>query len=220
MADDIGPRADETGRATPASRGRCGVIGVTLLLGSALLAATLRVPRGSGSFVILGVVLAATWIVGAALAGPFPLVPRRWPRPARSLLVAVAVGGIAYAVFLAAFQLGRHLPLVSGDLGTVLPNAGAGRSGLVLFVALVNGIAEELFFRGALLSAVARGDPVIVTTAAYVVVTAATGNVALIVAAAVMGTIFSLERVATRGVAASIVTHMTWSALMLLALPR
>ena len=50
--------------------------------------------------------------------------------------------------------------------------------------------------------------------------TAATENIALVVAAAVMGTVLSLERISTRGVLAPIVTHLIWSTLMLLALPR
>ena len=51
-------------------------------------------------------------------------------------------------------------------------------------------------------------------------VTVATLNVALVTAAAVMGTVFALERLATRGVLAPMLTHVTWSTLMLLALPR
>jgi membrane protease YdiL (CAAX protease family) len=35
-----------------------------------------------------------------------------------------------------------------------------------------------------------------------------------------MGTIFSLERLSTRSVLAPMVTHVTWSTLMVLALPR
>ena len=54
----------------------------------------------------------------------------------------------------------------------------------------------------------------------YAIVTAATGNVALVIAAAVMGALFSLERRSTRGVLAPMVTHLTWSTLMVLALPR
>ena len=55
---------------------------------------------------------------------------------------------------------------------------------------------------------------------AYAVVTAASGNVMLIFAAAVMGTLFALERWATRGILAPMITHVTWSALMLFLLPR
>jgi membrane protease YdiL (CAAX protease family) len=87
-------------------------------------------------------------------------------------------------------------------------------------VALVNGAGEELFFRGALHAALEPHRPAIATTIVYVVVTAATGNVALVIAAAVMGALFSLERLSTRGVLAPMVTHLTWSTLMVLALPR
>jgi hypothetical protein len=48
----------------------------------------------------------------------------------------------------------------------------------------------------------------------------ATGNVALVIAAAVMGALVSLERLSTRGILAPLVTHLTWSALMVLALPH
>ncbi len=35
-----------------------------------------------------------------------------------------------------------------------------------------------------------------------------------------MGTVFTLERLSTRGVLAPVLTHTSWSLLMLLALPR
>ena len=90
----------------------------------------------------------------------------------------------------------------------------------MLLVALVNGAGEELFFRGALHAALEPHRAAIAATVVYVVVTVATGNVALVLAAVVMGTVFSLERLSTRGVLAPMLTHVTWSALMVLALPR
>ena len=50
----------------------------------------------------------------------------------------------------------------------------------------VNGIAEELFFRGAAYAAIPR-HPVVWTTLAYVVATLATGNVMLAFAAILLG---------------------------------
>jgi hypothetical protein len=35
-----------------------------------------------------------------------------------------------------------------------------------------------------------------------------------------MGALFSLERLSTRGVLAPMLTHLTWSTLMVLTLPR
>jgi len=134
--------------------------------------------------------------------------------------VAGALGAFAFVAFLAASAVGHHVPLVADSLDSVLAKADAGPVALVLGIALVNAVAEELFFRGALQSAFERRRPVILTTACYVVVTATTGNLALVVAAAVMGSLFSVERLWTGNVFASVVTHCTWTTLMVLAFPR
>ena len=93
-----------------------------------------------------------------------------------------------------------------------------GKVALLLVITVVNGIAEELFFRGAAYAAVTR-YPVVVTTIAYAVATLATGNVMLAFAAVLLGAVVGLERRASGGVLAPILTHVTWSATMLLALP-
>ena len=205
--------------APAARRRRRAVTAITIVIGTTLLAATLRVPRGSAWFTILGLLVAATWTVGSIVSGPIPLQPDRdvvW-----RTVVGPVVGGVAaFGAFVAAYLVARHLPLVGAALDGVLATADAGPTALVLFVALVNGAGEELFFRGALHAALEPHRPAIATTIAYVVVTAATGNIALVIAAAVMGTLLSLERLSTRGVLASMVTHLTWSTLMILALPR
>jgi len=85
-------------------------------------------------------------------------------------------------------------------------------------VTAVNGVAEELFFRGALYAATPR-RPVVVTTAAYAIATLATGNVMLGFAAVLLGGLVGLERRATGGIQAPILTHVVWSLAMLFALP-
>jgi CAAX protease family protein len=209
------PTVDE-----PETRHRRRVVtAVTIVVGTALLAATLRVPDGSTWFTILGVLVAATWTIGSFVSGPIPFQPDRhiaW----RACVGPVVVGLAAFGAFIVAYLVARHLPLVGPALEGVLATADAGSVALVLFVALLNGAGEELFFRGALHAALEPHRPAIVTTIAYVVVTAATGNVALVVAAAVMGGLFSLERLSTRGVLAPLVTHLTWSTLMVVTLTR
>ena len=204
----------------PAARRRRRVVtAIAIVVGTALLAATLRVPHGSAWFTVLAVLVAATWTVGSFVSGPIPFQPDRdttW----RTFLDPVVVGIAAFGVFVIAYLVARHLPLVGPALDGVLATADAGPIAVVLFVALVNGAGEELFFRGALHAALEPHHPAIATTVVYVVVTAATGNLALVIAAAVMGALFSLERLSTRGVLAPIVTHLTWSTLMVLALPR
>jgi membrane protease YdiL (CAAX protease family) len=204
----------------PAARCRRRVVtAIAIVVGTALLAATLRVPHGSAWFTVLAVLVAATWTVGSFVSGPIPFQPDR-DTPWRTLLDPVVVGIAAFGVFVIAYLVARHLPLVGPALDGVLATADAGPIAVVLFVALVNGAGEELFFRGALHAALEPHHPAIATTVVYVVVTAATGNLALVIAAAVMGAVFSLERLSTRGVLAPIVTHLTWSTLMVLALPR
>jgi hypothetical protein len=84
---------------------------------------------------------------------------------------------------------------------------------------LVNGLAEELFFRGALYPAAGRRRPLVVSTAVYALVTGMTGNPALVLASAAMGTLFGWQRRATGGIQAPIITHLVWSALMIRYLP-
>jgi membrane protease YdiL (CAAX protease family) len=135
-------------------------------------------------------------------------------------LSGLVLGILAFLGFLAADLVGQHLPLVAPALHDILTKADAGPVGLVLVVALVNGLGEELFFRGALFDVLGSHHPVASSTLIYIAVTAATGNIALVVAAAAMGTLFSLERKRTDAILASTVTHLCWSTLMLLALPR
>ena len=90
----------------------------------------------------------------------------------------------------------------------------------MLAVALVNGLAEELFFRGAVYAAVGPRHRMTAATVVYVVATAATGNLALVLAAAAMGVLLTSERRATGGTLAPITTHLLWSTLMILFLPR
>ena len=200
-------------------RRRRVVVAVTLVVGTALLAATLRVPRGSAWFTVLGLLVAATWTVGSFVSGPIPFQPDR--KVTWSTVIGPVVAGVAaFVVFLTAYLVARHLPLVGAALDGVLATADAGSITVVLLVALINGAGEELFFRGALHAALEPHRPALAATIVYVVVTAATGNVALVIAAVVMGALFSVERLSSRGVLAPMLTHLTWTTLMVLALPR
>ena len=148
----------------PAARRRRRVAtAVALVVGTALLAATLRVPRGSAWFTVLGLLVAATWTVGSFVSGPIPLQPDRdvsW----RTCLEPVVCGVAAFGAFLAAYLVARHLPLLGSALDGVLATADAGPTALVLLVALVNGAGEELFFRGALHAALEPHRPALAGT--------------------------------------------------------
>lgn len=200
-------------------RRRSLTVAVTLVVGTLLLSATLRAPSGSTTFFVIGFLVAGTWITGSLISGPVRLEEIRSSRLALSI-TAFMLGVLAFLAFLAAYLLGRHIPTVSSALHTVLTKADAGPVALVLAVALLNGLGEEMFFRGALFDVLGGRHPAASSLVVYVAVTAATGNIALIVAALVMGVVFSLQRVRSGGILASAVTHLCWTTLMVVALPR
>ena len=203
-----------------AIRRRRSVVAVTLVLGTAILAGTLA------HACRLGVLLRARAPRGrhvdrrqAILAGPIPLRRQRATSARIEAIASVLLGGALFGAFLGAKLLAAHLPIVSGSVTSVLATADAGPRVSVLAVALLNGVGEELFFRGSLRAAFAKHAG-FWATALYCLVTVATLNVALVVAALVMGTVFNAERRATGGVLAPMITHLSWSTLMILLLPR
>ena len=113
----------------------------------------------------------------------------------------------------------RKIVVLEDAVNSVLAYARQGAGPLVITVALVSAIAEEMFFRGALYSAVPRRAAVLVTTAVYTLASVTSGNAMLAFAALLLGLLTALERRASGGVLAPILTHITWSLLMLLALP-
>jgi membrane protease YdiL (CAAX protease family) len=102
---------------------------------------------------------------------------------------------------------------------SVLAHARFGSLPLVALVTLLNGIAEEVFFRGALFAAIGARRPVLISTVIYGLATVATANYMLVFSALLLGVVLGLERRATGGVLAPILTHVTWSAIMLFVLP-
>jgi uncharacterized protein len=84
---------------------------------------------------------------------------------------------------------------------------------------LANGLAEEVFFRGALYAAVGVEAPVVTSSVVYSLATVATRNPALVLASVPMGLLFALQRRASGGIQAPMISHVTWSVLMLRYLP-
>ncbi len=204
-----------------ASRRRQATVAGTLVAGTASLAATLAAPPGSWQFYGLGLVSAGCWITGGLLSGPIPTRRSRGgPALRREVAAAVGVGAVSFALFSGGAVLADRVPVLADAIQSVLSRAESGSRWAVLGIALVNAVGEEIFFRGALPAAIAANHRALWSTAVYGLVTVTTLNPALVAAALVMGTLFSIEREATGGVAAPIVTHLTWSTLMLLFLPR
>jgi len=135
------------------------------------------------------------------------------------VVVPIVLGLAAFDAFYGAALIARHVPVLRRAVTSVLQYAEEGTGPLVLLTPLANGAAEEVFFRGALFAAVGPRYPVPKSTAAYALATTATRNPALVLASAAVGTLFALQRRATGGIQAPLLTHLTWSALMLRYLP-
>ena len=205
-------------RDTPAGlRRRQVVTGTVVLIGAAILGYSLRIDPGSDAFYFATLTLAGVWVVGALASGTLHLGRRI--SGSRPILPPILVGLALSAVFILGALVVREIEPLARYVSSVLEYADQGSMALLLVVTVVNGIAEELFFRGAAYAAIPR-HPVLWTTVAYVVATLATGNVMLAFAAIVLGGVCGLQRRASGGVLAPILTHVTWSAIMLFALPQ
>ncbi|HEV7192514.1 MAG TPA: NAD(P)H-binding protein [Jatrophihabitantaceae bacterium] len=205
---------------TAVVRRRRIVVLLTLAVGAALLGLSLTQRPGAGLFYVAAAALAATWTVGGLLSGPLHLgrspSADKGRRPLLGpLLLGLAIGG----AFLLGALVVREVHPLRHLVQQVLDHARHGSLPLVVALTVANGIAEEIFFRGAVFAAVGRRHPVRVTTIVYALVTVASGNAMLVFAALTVGTLFAVERLRTGGVLASSITHVTWSLVMLLALP-
>ena len=196
------------------------VVAVTLALGALLLGISFSLRQGDPAFYPLTLGLAATWALGRLLSGPLHLGHiLRAGRLRRPTITPIAVGLLLAGLFVLGALIVRTIPSLVRLAEDVLGYARLGNLWIILAITLVNGVAEELFFRGALFAAIGVRHAVLISTVLYVLATVASGNPVLVFAAAVLGTVVALERRASGGVLGPILTHITWSLSMLFVLP-
>jgi uncharacterized protein len=196
------------------------VVAITLAVGATLLGLSFSTRQGDPAFYPLTLGLAATWAVGSFASGPLHLghiLSRGTLR--RPIVAPIAVGLALAGVFVVGAIAIRTIPPLASLAEDVLGYARAGNREIIFLITLVNGVTEELFFRGALFAAIGLRFPVLISTIIYSLTTVAGGNPILVFAAAMLGTVVALQRRAGGGVLAPILTHITWSLTMLLALP-
>jgi membrane protease YdiL (CAAX protease family) len=196
------------------------VVAVVLVIGATLLGISLNVRPGDATFYPLTLAVAVIWTVGGFLSGPLHLgyLPFRGSLR-RPVLTGLAFGVLAGLVFLLGALVVRLIPALHDYVETVLDHARYGTLPLILLTTLLNGVAEEVFFRGGLFAAIGRRYPVVISTVIYAAATLATGNPMLVVAALTLGLVLALQRRASGGILAPIITHVTWSTMMLFLLP-
>ena len=201
-------------------RRRRVVTGVSVV-GASLLGLGLSTRPGSTAFYVSTFGVATTWVAGGFASGPLHLgwMEGRDESLKRPVITPVLTGAGAFAVFYSCALACRHVPVLNEAIASILKYADQGSMPLVTLTTLVNGAAEEVFFRGALYAAVGVDKPVAWSTAVYAVATIPTRNPALVLAASAMGALFAAQRRSSGGIQAPVLTHLTWSILMLRYLP-
>ncbi|OBH08295.1 MULTISPECIES: CPBP family intramembrane glutamic endopeptidase [unclassified Mycobacterium] len=201
-------------------RRRRVVVAITLVIGAAVVGLSLRRHPGESSFYWLTLVQAAVWIAGGFLSGPLHLGGICWRgRNQRPVITGTTVGLLLGGAFLVGGLIAREIPPVAALITRVLLFAHHGYLPFIVAITLINGIAEEIFFRGALYTALGRHRPLLISTLLYTCATLASGNPMLGFAAVILGAVCAVERRASGGVLAPVLTHFVWGLIMVLALP-
>jgi membrane protease YdiL (CAAX protease family) len=201
-------------------RRRRVVVAATLVAGAVLLGVSLAIRPGDPLFYVMTTAVAGVWIGGAALSGPLHLgwMPYRG-NLRRPIITPIVTGLLIGAMFVLGGLILPQLPALRDSANEVLNHARAGSIVVIAIVTLLNGVAEEVFFRGALFAAIGRSHPVLISTGVYALATVVTANPLLVFAALLLGAVLGLQRRASGGILGPILTHVTWSTIMLFALP-
>lgn len=197
------------------------VVAVVLVLGVAALALALKEHPGEAAFYWWSLALSGVWALGAFASGPLHLGGARWRgRNQRPVVSGTTIGLLVGGVFILGGLIVREIPAVAEPVTQLLHYTDQGSWRLTMAIALLAAIGEELFYRGALYTALGRHHPLLISTAVYAIATLASSrNPMLAFAAVFLGTVCGLERRATGGVLAPILTHFVWTLVVLLGLP-
>lgn len=196
------------------------IVAVVLVIGATLLGFSLTRTPGDTSFFLLTLALAAVWAFGARLSGPLHLGCVKFRgRNQRPVITGTVIGVLLGAVFIVGALVAREIGPVRDYIVQILQYANYGSLWLVVLITVINGLAEEMFFRGALYTALGKFHPEVVSTIVYAIAVSAAGNPMLGFAGIILGAVCAYERRITGGVLAPMLTHFFWGLVMVLALP-
>jgi membrane protease YdiL (CAAX protease family) len=212
---------EEQAESTDVVARRRKVVAATSAAGATLLGVSLSTKPNSAPFYALTLSTAATWSIGGLASGPLHLgwLEDRDHDLRRPWITPIATGVGAFGVFYAGALITRQIPFLEKAISAILQFAEEGNMPMVLITTYANGVGEEIFFRGALYSALPHHEAAVASTGIYALATATTRNPSLVLAALVMGPLFALQRRASGGLQAPLLTHLTWSTLMVRYLP-
>lgn len=203
-----------TGHSRGTTRRRLAVA-AGLLLGLPALVWLLRLPPGDPAFVPGATGTALLWAGTALAGGPLP----RHGFGARPALLGLATGAAALGGCLAVGFAVAGVPWLREPAEALLAQGEAVVLPVAVLVTAGNGVAEEMFFRGALWQVLPRAAALPVTTLLYTGTAVGSGVWLLVAGAAFLGLLTGWLRAATGGLLAPILAHLTWSVGMLLLLP-
>ncbi len=194
----------------------------TSVAGVGLLGVSLSAEPDSPRFYVLTFGAAGAYTLGGLLSGPLHrgFVEGRDHQLRRPVVAPIATGVAAFGFFYGSALVARRIPFLRRAISGVLQFADEGKIPLVALTTCANGIGEEVFFRGALFAALPQRQAVLASTGGYALATTATRNPSLVLAATLMGVVWGLQRRASGGLQAPLLTHLTWSMLMLRYMPR
>jgi len=217
----VAPVERDHSESDEAFRRRRVVAVLTLVVGACVLAWALRITPGDSLFYVATLALALVWVLGAFASGRLHLgrAHRRDGGSSRAVVQSLTLGLLLLAIFLVGAVAVARIPVLREPVDRLLAHAAYGSLSVVAVITAVNGVAEELYFRGALYAAIGRRRAVTISTLVYSLVTAAAGIPLLVLAAALLGVVTGLQRRVTGGILGPVVTHLTWSLGMLFLLP-
>jgi membrane protease YdiL (CAAX protease family) len=217
----VAPVERDHSESDEAFRRRRVVAALTLVVGACVLAWALRITPGDSLFYVATLALALVWVLGAFASGRLHLgrAHRRDGGSSRAVVQSLTLGLLLLAIFLVGAVAVARVPVLREPVDRLLAHAAYGSLSVVAVITAVNGVAEELYFRGALYAAIGRRRAVTISTLVYTLVTAAAGIPLLVLAAALLGVVTGLQRRVTGGILGPVVTHLTWSLGMLFLLP-
>ena len=191
------------------------VLAVTVVVAAYVTGRAFAAAPGSARQTTLTYALAAVLLAGAYVSGGWPRAHRHGRRP---VVGPVLTGVLLFVAFAFFGWVASVIGPVDRAVDAVVRHARAGPFWEVALGATVAGLAEEVFYRGAVFERVRL--PILTATLVHMVTTLPAGNVALTLAAAVLGVVLGLSRRTSGGWWAPAVTHVAWSLMIVLWLPR
>jgi membrane protease YdiL (CAAX protease family) len=189
------------------------VLAATLVVAAVLTRKAYTVP--SDRVPPLAFAVAGVLVAGTLLSGGPPVAHRRGKHPVVRPVLTALLLFVAFAVLA---EVARLVPPVHHAVNTALAHADRHDLWALVLSTAAAGVAEELFYRGALFERLPL--PVVTTAAAHMLTTLPALNVALTGAAGLLGLVLGLSRRASGGWWAPAVTHVAWALMMIAWLPR